>query len=455
MNRFVLAVAVTATATLAPALAHAQRNWRVDNCVKRYEHTVPDPARFRGNVRDLARRVEEARRALQRAVECANALSDADLRAGQAQLQRLDREMRARLAEAERALAEMRASSASLEAAFKALQTRVQDQAMTRVQHEALTAEIAGFEEASAGAGLQFDVRWLRYQMSLRQRDLDKAEFRARADAFAATSVVARMPELGPDDLHDLAKVEAAFAAARPEDFVRVKAYDHTWDRFTSRYQPTPRHGQDALTRMSPDQYRSARIWSVVAPYADADGQRDVPLAPDQPALVWYADQGDLITIDVDAQIHRTPVIAGGRNQPDELAFERGLAAKARWPGTKMDTGYLSTGDLQVLEQAGQVKAGTLAQLQKAATAIDRCAARIWDGARKQFSAIEAANVTERTRENRYQQLYDTLWRQAERACKKEVRAFESAYRKAADARTAARRKTAARLRAIVGALAE
>ena len=65
---------------------------------------------------------------------------------------------------------------------------------------------------------------------------------------------------------------------------------------------------------------------------------------------------------------------------------------------------------------------GTIKKLRAGQVALNKCTARVGRKFDSAYKAIERANITERTRENRFQQLDDKASRQTHRACQVKVK---------------------------------
>jgi len=439
----------------APPIARAD-NWRVQSCLNKYDVVKPpDLARYAADPKAFRIRLNELNGYLQMAVDCVNALSPADNKEGWAELQKRDKEKRELLKTAEQNLQKVVSDLAAFDQRAKTLDDRARAKLTSRSEWTALGVEIESFRADLTKAGVADAYRNTLASLDSVYQHAESGvrdgEWKGKVSGIADLAVTKRLPDYKAEDVLDLAKVEAAFLAAKADELVYLKAYDYTWDGLVSESMPTSQHAKDALDRAKESEVRSAEIWRVVEPYSGEGSRRDFGLEAYVPALVWSADGDKIITVDVHGQVHRTTVVASGYHQrTKEIAFERGLAPADKFQATTAKNTHLSTGDLAALEQAGQIKAGTVVALQGIAAKLDKCSAAVWDRAEGQFKALDAANITMATRENRREQLYDKLRAQAIGSCGGQIKAFAATYGSIAKARLASRAKLAKKLRAHV-----
>jgi hypothetical protein len=256
-------------------------------------------------------------------------------------------------------------------------------------------------------------------QDTMALRDADLVALWARKDVPVAT-VSAHFPELQPASSLDLATVGATFARAKPGMIFTLKAGYHA-------YAPATVH-----EAREPDQVPANNRYGFVArlsfrgtEYFIGVSVRIAGLESGTPVLIWDRVGNDKVIVTAPD---------GGRYEVPLTDLEPGSQPATSWPKPLRDV-YLDEQDLPQLEAAGQVPAGTAKRLEGLSTSAGACGTKIFAAADPQFKAIEVANITQRTRENRANALEDRLNASIQKRCAGAVVKYKTELEKVIDAR--------------------
>jgi hypothetical protein len=227
-------------------------------------------------------------------------------------------------------------------------------------------------------------------------------------------AAIKRMASYSQEDVYDLKKVEAAFLSATKDQIFYFNKEQGRPD-----YHPTPAHAQDVLDAKSLKLTSlQLEIWNGVRPYSDKSKYES--MNAHTPSILWSVDGSWGFFVAFDGAVYRTRMVQGGKP-----AFSTGTPPRKSWPKPAQNL-YLSTGDLQVYEGAGLIPKGTIKKLESGRDALNKCTARISRKFDPAYKKIERANITERTRENRLDQLDAKVARQMHRTCKGMIRKINS-----------------------------
>ena len=245
----------------------------------------------------------------------------------------------------------------------------------------------------------------------------------AAVEAIKKNTVVTALEGYKPDDVYDMDKVTAAFAAARKEMFYTLDLPDGNG---RGDYWPTPDHKKDPLGLMTTQKLGDSQaFWEGIHPYPDFR-LRTSPIPTNTPLLIWHIEGTWAVAVSFDGAVFKQEVkIYHHSYNKNFIAFKQTVAPKSKWPKPFYNKA-ISTGDIQVWENAGAVEAGTIEKLMKLKEQITTCSDKTWAKYDRQFDRIDNANITERTRENRYNNLARKVERQVvNKKCKRLIGKFE------------------------------
>ncbi|MBI3073088.1 MAG: hypothetical protein HYY84_13320 [Deltaproteobacteria bacterium] len=295
---------------------------------------------------------------------------------------------------------------------------------------EAHREQVAALERKAKAAGATAEMadqfKMLADQFAVITRHRSQLEMQKQHDRIRSRAVMTRFPgKYTLEDSINLDKVSAAFAESDLKDFVVTTQPTNEFDRH--RYWPVV-HNYNRYTAVGPADDPVLK-WIIDA-YKQYGVGSPPELAAGMVGLVWTSlrDQ-DIVVVTID----------GGRYRGRIVGVVNGIGKPDAWPSPFAFTN-LDPRDITVLANAGQLSKERRNEWNAVNKGARACSNKYWDAWEPKFAAIRVANISERTRDNRFAALNAKAEKQWDTRCTAWKKKAKAAWKAAIADRTLARR---------------